>query len=176
MIGILLLNASFEPIYVISPQRAASLLLGGQALPVQGEPIAAVLRSVSTRLEIPTVLRLTRYVNVPRRRAHWSKAGVMHRDGWRCIYCGVEPGDKQRGRKLGRSDFCVDHIIPRSRGGDDSWGNTACACIRCNVERKRDRTPHEAGMKLLWEPKTPRTSYLVIRGNVPMAWKKYIEV
>ena len=100
---------------------------------------------------------------------------MLQRDGYHCIYCGVRLGDKQAGRVLNRQGFSVDHLIPLSRGGDDSWGNTAAACLRCNV-KKGARMPHEAGMKLLWEPKTPRTSYLVVRGTVPVAWKKYIEI
>jgi 5-methylcytosine-specific restriction endonuclease McrA len=175
MVGVLLLNASFEPIYVISLQRAVLLLLGGQALPVQGEPLAATLRSPSISIEVPQIIQLRRYVNVPRRGAAWSRASVFQRDGYRCIYCGAQPGDKQRGKILTKSSFNLDHIIPRSRGGDNTWGNTAVSCQRCN-DVKRSRTPQEAGLKLLWEPKTPRTSYLVVRGEVPVAWKKYIEL
>lgn len=65
--------------------------------------------------------------------------------------------------------------MPSSRGGRNSWGNTACACAKCN-HRKGNRTPHEAGMKLLWEPKTPRVDYLVASGELPEAWKFYLEV
>jgi len=82
----------------------------------------------------------------------------------------------QRGKQLARADFTIDHIIPRSKGGKDTWTNTACACANCN-HRKGDRLAHQAGMKLRWEPKTPRTSYLVIAlGTGPDAWKRYIEV
>jgi 5-methylcytosine-specific restriction endonuclease McrA len=76
---------------------------------------------------------------------------------------------------LGKNDFTVDHLIPRSRGGKNTWGNTACACPLCN-NRKGDRTPHEAGMVLRWEPKIPRVGYLVASGDVPAAWKVYLEV
>jgi 5-methylcytosine-specific restriction endonuclease McrA len=175
VVSVLLLNTSFEPLHVISAQRAVILLFGEKAAPVQGEPTAAVFRSPSTTIKVPTVIRLRRYVNVPRRGAAWSKSGVFRRDGCRCIYCGVQPGDRQRGRTLSGRDFSVDHIVPLSRGGRNSWGNTACACLRCNG-RKGDRTPAEANMKLLWEPKTPRTSYLVLGGDVPVSWKKYVEV
>jgi 5-methylcytosine-specific restriction endonuclease McrA len=75
---------------------------------------------------------------------------------------------------LERSNFTVDHIMPSSRGGKNSWGNTVCACPVCN-HRKGNRTPHEANLKLLWEPKTPRVSYLVASGDIPAAWKVYLE-
>ncbi len=175
MVGILLLNTSFEPLYILNHQRATTLLLGGQALPVQGEPAAITMRSPSLTIKVPMVIQLRRYVNVPRRDAGWSKAGVLQRDAFRCIYCGKRPGEKQGGRIVTRRDFNVDHIIPRSKGGGNTWGNTACACQRCN-SRKGGRTPTQAGMKLRWEPKRARTNYLVVRGEVPMSWKKYIEL
>jgi 5-methylcytosine-specific restriction endonuclease McrA len=74
---------------------------------------------------------------------------------------------------LNKGDFTLDHIIPRSRGGRNTWGNTACACFRCN-QRKADRTPHEAGMPMLWEPKTPRVNYIIAAGDVPDTWKVYL--
>jgi 5-methylcytosine-specific restriction endonuclease McrA len=76
---------------------------------------------------------------------------------------------------LSQRDFTIDHILPVSRGGKGSWGNTVCACPTCN-QRKADRTPHEANMKLRWEPKTPRVSYLFVSGEVPAAWKVYLEI
>ena len=79
------------------------------------------------------------------------------------------------GRVLTKADFTVDHIIPRSRGGKNTWGNTACACAACN-RRKGNRTPHEAGMRLLWEPKTPRVDYLVLWGDIPASWKVYLRM
>jgi 5-methylcytosine-specific restriction endonuclease McrA len=92
-----------------------------------------------------------------------------------CGYCGRRPGDLQRGRRLSRRDYTIDHILPVSRGGKNTWGNTICACAACN-QRKADRLPHEANMKLLWEPKRPRANYVVVSGEVPTAWKAYLEV
>jgi 5-methylcytosine-specific restriction endonuclease McrA len=97
------------------------------------------------------------------------------RDTFTCIYCGVTPGQLMKGKVMTKSDFTVDHVIPKSRGGRDTWTNTACACYACN-HRKGDRLPHEAGMKMAWEPKTPRTSYLVVAiGSGNEAWRRYIE-
>lgn len=170
---VLLLNASYEPLTVLPVKRAVSLWLRGRVDPATQEHV--VIHSAERGLKMPTVLRLRRYVNVPRRKARWSRMGVLHRDKFRCIYCGIQPGGRQRGRMLTSREFTIDHLIPRSRGGRNTWGNTACACPQCNG-RKRDRTPHEAGMKLLWEPKTPRVDYLVAQGDVPEAWKVYLEI
>ena len=131
------------------------------------------MHSAGQALPIPAVLRLRRYVNVPRARARWSCTGVLRRDGYRCIFCGSQAGEERQGRTLTKTDFSVDHIMPRSRGGKNTWGNTACACSSCN-QRKDARTPHEAGMTMLWEPKTPRVNYFVLSGDVPEAWKLYL--
>jgi len=171
--SVLLLNASYEPLRVISVRRAVGLLMRGVVEGVQG--VAARLRTPSTVFTVPSVLRLRYYVNVPRRKAVWSRRGVMRRDDYTCIYCGARVGQRDRGRALTRSDFTVDHLIPSSRGGTNTWGNTACACRRCN-HRKADRTPHEAGMRLRWEPKTPRVNYVIASGDMPSEWKVYLRV
>jgi 5-methylcytosine-specific restriction endonuclease McrA len=150
-----------------------SLLLREKADAATEETV--VLRGISQSLSIPTVLRLRRYINVPRRGARWSRMAVLRRDDFTCIYCGVGIGEWQRGRHVTRSGLTIDHILPISRGGRNSWGNTACACAPCN-QRKGNRLPHEAGMKLLWEPKIPRVDYLVASGEIPESWKFYLEV
>ena len=157
---VLLLNGgNWEPLIVISLPRALNLILEGKAVIV--EETGEVLRSVSRHFPVPSVIALQRFVNVPRRRAHWCRKSVLERDAYRCIYCGIRLGDFFQSRIVKKVDFTIDHIVPRSRGGSDVWTNTACACSRCN-HRKGGRLPHEAGMRLLWEPKRPRTSYLVI--------------
>ncbi len=172
---VLLLNGNtWEPLSIITVPRAINLLLAGKAVVV--EQSGTFLKTVRDRYPIPSVIALRTYINVPRRRAHWSRKGVLIRDGYTCIYCGVQPGMAAHGKVLVKSDFTVDHILPRSRAGKDHWTNTACACYSCN-HRKGNRLPHEAGMKLAWEPKTPRTSYLVIAvGTGPDAWRRYIEL
>jgi 5-methylcytosine-specific restriction endonuclease McrA len=172
---VLLLNGnSWEPLAIISIPRAINLLIAGKATVV--EQSGRSLKTVSSTFPVPSVIALRTYINVPRRKAQWSRKGILARDNYTCIYCGVRPGDLLRGQPVGKSDFTVDHLLPRSRGGRDTWSNTACACYVCN-HRKGDRLPEEAGMKLRWEPKIPRTSYLVIAvGSGPDAWRQYIEV
>lgn len=171
--SVLLLNASYEPLQMITVRRAVNLLLAEKVQPVEG--ISSRLRSVNRVFEVPSVVRLTYYVNVPRPGVTWSRRAVLERDGWRCIYCGVHPGQRKNGRFLSKNDFTIDHLIPKSRGGANTWGNTACACGPCN-NRKANRTPHEAGMKLLYEPKTPRGHVLAVRGQVPHEWVKYLNL
>lgn len=172
---VLLLNGNtWEPLSIITVPRAINLLLAGKATVI--EQSGTFLKTVRERYPIPSVIALRTYINVPRRRAHWSRKGVLIRDGYTCIYCAATPGVTSHGKVMVKSDFTVDHILPRSRGGKDHWTNTACACYNCN-HRKGNRLPHEAGMKLAWEPKTPRTSYLVIAvGTGPDAWRRYIEL
>ncbi len=186
---VLLLNASYEPLSVVSVQRAIGLMLRDCVEPVPDAGVAVTVRSASAAWTVPTVIRLRRYVHVPRRNATWTRQNVLERDRYTCIYCGTRPGQPARqmrvidGRPVEvvlkartiRDDFTVDHLVPRSRGGRNTWTNTACACTWCN-HRKADRKPEEAGMRLLWEPKIPRVDYLVISGEMPEAWRVYLEV
>ncbi|MCB0208289.1 MAG: HNH endonuclease [Anaerolineae bacterium] len=170
---VLLLNASYEPLCVVTSRRALALLLKGRVEAACRESLE--MQGVSHKLRIPTVVRLRRYINVPQRGARWSRHAVFQRDNHTCVYCGIQAGEKQRGRVLSRNDFTIDHILPISRGGKNTWTNTVCACALCN-QRKGNRTPHEANMKLSWEPKTPRVTYLVASGEIPASWKVYLEV
>lgn len=174
MLGaVLLLNATYEPLAVIPRRRALSLLLREVVDAAADENW--VMHGASCSLEIPVVLRLRRYVNAPRRGVRWTRRGVLQRDHYRCIYCGIRSGELRGGKWIMKHDFTVDHLLPRSRNGRNTWPNTACACPSCN-QRKGNRTPHEAGMKLLWEPKTPRVHYLVASGDIPESWKIYLEL
>lgn len=172
MTHVLLLNASYEPLATLPLRRAISLWLRGRVTPAS--PTRISIPTPDHTVNVPTVIRLQRYVQVPKRRATWSRAGVFHRDQMTCIYCGARPGDRQNRQILTSRDFTIDHIIPKSRGGRNSWVNTACACARCN-HRKAARTPHEAGMTMRWEPKTPRVNYLILSGEIPEGWKVYLE-
>ncbi len=171
--NVLLLNASYEPLSVLPIRRAVSLWMRGRVDGVSED--AVVIRAAESGVSLPPVIRLRKYINVPQRKSRWSRMGVLRRDGFTCIYCGLKAGQTQKGRVINQRDFTIDHIVPKSRGGRNSWVNTACACPRCNG-RKGNRLPHEAGMKLLWEPKTPRVDYLVAAGDIPDSWKIYLEI
>jgi 5-methylcytosine-specific restriction endonuclease McrA len=106
---------------------------------------APVIRTVSTRVQVPEIVRLRSYDRVPVREAAFSKRNLYIRDQARCQYCGKEPG---------WSRLTVDHIVPRSRGGDTSWENCVVACKACN-NTKGDRTPKEAGLTLDTAPRRP---------------------
>ncbi len=173
MINVLLLNASFEPLRVINLPRAVGLLTSGKADVIETAP-GRVLRSPSLRVPMPSVLRLRYYVNVPRRGAAWSRRGVLMRDRFTCQYCG---------RPLRAPEATVDHIIPQWKCHADAippntWSNTVAACAKCQ-HRKGGRSMHEAGMRFFdpnFEPKTPRTNYLVVSSDVRPEWKQYIRL
>lgn len=142
----LVLNAGYEPLSVVSFKRAVVLVLNGKAsvLAESDEPLRSPgsLRREGLSLATPSVILLVRYVRAPRRRAvAVSRRGVLRRDAHRCAYCG-------------KAAKTVDHIVPQSRGGKWTWLNTVAACSACNG-RKANRTPEEAGMRLLIEPYVP---------------------
>jgi len=157
------LNASYEPLGIVSARRAVCLLIADKADLIDADD--AVVRSESLTMQSPTVVRLRYMVKAPRHRiAAVSRRAVFTRDGFRCQYCG------------GRADS-IDHVLPRSRGGPHVWENLAAACRPCN-SRKRDRTPDEAGMRLLRPCHAPRATAWVVLGSalVPEPWQPYLPV
>jgi 5-methylcytosine-specific restriction endonuclease McrA len=149
----LVLNASFEPLSTVTLNRAVVLVLQDKAVVEQAHPGLRV-RAAAVDIPVPQVIRLCRYVRVPfRRQAPWSRRGVLVRDQHRCAYCG-------------RRATTVDHVVPRSRGGADSWLNTVASCAEDN-HRKADRTPEQAGMPLLRQPfePTPQDAMLLALGQ-----------
>ena len=162
---VLVLNATYEPLSVVSVKRAVVLLLKEKAELV--EAAEARLRAENFSLPRPLVIRLVYYVKIPRRVSlPVSRRGVLTRDHYTCQYCSLTPP---------RKFLTVDHILPRSRGGKTTWENVITACQKCN-SRKGNRTPAEANMQLLSEPKRPRYIAIASLGNAEakQAWGKYI--
>lgn len=140
---VLLLNTTFEPLTALPLRRAVVLVVCGKAEVVHGDPTGIVLHSASDSVLVPSVIRLSSYVRVPyRARVPLTRAGLMHRDRHRCAYCG------------GRAET-IDHVIPRSRGGEHTWQNCVACCVRCN-HRKADKLLSELGWRLRVVPRAPR--------------------
>ena len=165
MSRVLVLNATYEPLNVVSVRRAVILLLKDKAELV--EATEARLRAMRITLPMPSVIRLVTYVRLPHRMVlPVTRRTVLARDNDMCQYCGAMPG---------RSNLTIDHVLPRSRGGKTTWDNVAAACMRCN-QRKGNRTPEDANMPLLSKPSRPRYIALVLlrQGRAAESWMKYM--
>lgn len=159
----LVLNASYEPLSVVSARRAVVLVLSEKAEIVHESD--DVVRSERLVLAVPSVVRLRSYVRVPyRRAAALSRRGVFLRDGGLCQYCG-------------RKADSIDHVVPRSRGGRHIWENVVAACARCN-SAKRDRLIEETSMRLRRRPQVPsQMSWVAVAvPSVPADWARYLGV
>lgn len=157
----LVLNATYQPLSVVSARRATCLVLADKADLVDDEGI--ILHSERLDVVQPSVIRLRYMVKVPyNRRTAMSRRAIFARDEHRCQYCGD------------RADS-IDHVFPRSRGGGHTWENVAAACRPCNLS-KRDRTPEEAGMRLARPCRAPRsTAWVVVSTNgIPDTWRPYL--
>lgn len=157
----LVLNATYEPLSVVSSRRATVLLLSEKAVLVS--PSGHQFHSEHLVVDVPSIVRLRQFVKVPfRRRAALNRRSVFARDGHRCQYCDG-PAES------------IDHVIPRAKGGPHEWENVVAACRDCNV-RKRDRLLHETSMTLRSTPTAPRGfSWIsVVVGTVPHDWQEYL--
>ena len=132
---VLVLNASYEPLNVCSVRRAHVLVWKGKAEVLESLPKG--LRSATDTFVWPHVIRLVQYVRVPRAiQRKISRRALFARDGWRCVYCGASGGR-----------LTLDHVVPRSKGGESIWENVVTACAPCNL-RKGDRSLEDSGLHL----------------------------
>ena len=116
-------------------------------------------------LRVPEVIVLAEYDRLPQAAVSFSRRNIFKRDRWTCQYCGLQPGG---------SELTIDHVVPRAQGGQSTWDNCVLACEDCNM-RKADRTPKQAKMKLLSEPKRPRWTPIYARESIRIAsWSKFI--
>jgi len=167
--GCLALNASFEPLTIIPVRRALRLVIDRKAEALEVDPNRP-FRSETLAFPSPVVIRLTRFIHVPRRfRKQVTNTFLFARDRYACQYCG------RRKDAFGyRESLTRDHILPISRGGTNKWTNVVTACSKCN-HRKGNRTPVEAGMRLRTRPAEPNDVELVwaVRRVTPVQ-AKYI--
>lgn len=163
---VLVLNATYEPIHVTAARRAIVLVLKGVARTEEANH--AVVHAPSLSLLVPSVIRLLEYRHIPRQSRALSRRNILLRDRNTCQFCGqVFPA----------SELTLDHVTPRSRGGQTSWENLVACCHRCN-NIKGDRTPEEAGLGLIRKPRpyTLHTNRQLMRllGHAEEKWRKYL--
>ncbi len=167
--GCLALNASFEPLTIVPQRRAVRLVLDRKAELLEADS-GMSFRSECEIVPAPLVIRLVRFVTVPRRlRRQVTNTFLFARDDYSCQYCGRHRSDLK-----GRQFLTRDHILPISRGGQNDWKNVVTACSPCN-NRKANRLPEEAGLRLLTDPAEPNSVHLVwaVRRVTPIQ-AKYI--
>ncbi|HVB33326.1 MAG TPA: HNH endonuclease [Patescibacteria group bacterium] len=163
---VLVLNATYEPVHVTRVRRALVLMLKGVA---QAEEItASEIHSTLRTLQAPSVIRLLSYRHIPQQTRALSRKNILLRDRYTCQFCG---------RRFTAAELTLDHVQPRSRGGRSTWENLVASCYKCN-NHKGDRTPEEAGLRLIRKPRpfTLHTSRQLMRlmANREEKWRKYL--
>lgn len=191
--SVLVLNRFYMAVHVVNVRRAIALLVRDLAEVIHiednryanydfvswqeisalraafedREPDDDWIRSVNFDLQVPRIIRLLHYDRVPKQRLRFNRRNVFARDRNQCQYCG---------HQFPTSELSLDHVRPRSQGGEMSWENIVCCCVRCNV-KKGGRTPAQAHMKLTREPVRPKHSPLlaVKMGNPKYeSWKTFL--
>lgn len=177
----LVLNRNWQPLNVVRAARALIMLWNDNAkivdpqdyqlydwqdwtslVPDREEPF---IQAVNCRIRVPEVIALTNFDRLPKTTVTFSRRNVFKRDNYTCQYCGKQPGV---------ADLTIDHVVPRAQGGQSSWTNCVLACFRCN-SKKADRTPVQAGIKLLHEPQRPRWKPVYAdREERIESWSKFI--
>ena len=190
--SVLVLNRLYLAVHVIGVRRAFGLLCRDVAEVVhleggtfanydfqswreiselragEKQPDEDWIRAVHFEIQVPRVIRLLWYDRLPRRSLRLNRQTVLARDEHRCQYCG---------RRMPNCQLSMDHVIPRSRGGQTTWENVVCACLACNV-KKGGRTPREARMRLIRKPFRPKRSpLLLLKLNNPKyhSWKTWLD-
>lgn len=187
---VLVLNRLWQPVNICGVKRAIGLLFVGHAQVVDTDPDAGfrthdasswmalsgtysgddVLHSVSHQIRIPSIIVLNHYDRLPKQDIKFCRQTVLERDKFTCQYCG---------KRFENHDLNLDHVIPRQKGGETSWENVVCSCIRCNT-RKANKLPAQANMHLLSEPKKPRWrpffSHSSVQRIAHSSWKHFIEM
>ncbi|MCE9603895.1 MAG: HNH endonuclease [Planctomycetia bacterium] len=190
--SVLVLNRTYSAVHVIGVRRAFSLLCRELAEVIHIEdgqyanydfeswrevsemrsqfkaPDQDWIRSVNFEIQVPRVVRLLAYDRMPKQTIRFNRRNIFARDGNRCQYCG---------KKFPTSELSLDHVHPRSQGGETSWENIACCCVKCNV-RKGGRTPEQANMHLIKIPVKPKRSpMLAVKLGNPKyeSWKSFLD-
>jgi len=172
----LVLSTSYEPVAIFDWKRAFNKILNKRAEAISNYTDKK-LNSFEAAYNAPSIIRLLYFVSLPKNNTMFepfTRKNIFIRDGGMCCYCG---------KKLKLSELHWDHIIPRDQGGKSNWQNICSCCLSCNL-KKANKTPAEAGMKLLRKPYAPhrkhsRREELILKlkeiGNIPdKKWFDYI--
>lgn len=181
---IMVLNKSWMPIRVVPAHRAITLVFAGKASAIDvsdwsvynwekwvtrdiSENPYGIISTSSSAIETPEIIVLSVYDKIFRKDVRLTKRNIYIRDGYRCQYTG---------KKIKESEADIDHVNPRSKGGTNSWGNMVVCTQEIN-RMKADRTPEQAGLKLIRKPKKPSSDRLLIdpKIKVPESWSKFIK-
>ena len=185
---VLVLNRLWQAVNVCSARRAFVLLCAGQAQVVHSEdgnflthdfaswrdfserePTDEMVHTVSLKIRVPQVIVLMLFDRVPRKEVKFTRHNIYERDKNTCQYCG---------KSFDRKDLNLDHVIPRDKGGETTWENIVCSCIRCN-SKKANRLPHEVGMKLKRKPERPRWQpflHITFDHKPHDSWRHFIDL
>ena len=190
--SVLVLNRLFMAIHVISVRRAFCLLCKeiAEVVSVEGDQFASYnfeswrqvsefraglkgpdedwIRTVKYEILVPRIIRLLVYDKLPKQTVKFNRRNIFARDSNRCQYCG---------RKFPTTELSLDHVVPRSQGGQSIWTNIVCACLDCNV-RKGGRSPREASMHLIRPPEKPRRSPMLnlkLTNSKYQSWKTFLD-
>jgi 5-methylcytosine-specific restriction endonuclease McrA len=164
--AVLLLDSTYEPLKIISWEDAMHRIVTGDAEVV--EETDKLIRSAYTEWKLPSVIRQLKKFR-RKGKIQFSRLNIYMRDGWTCQYCKERKATK---------DLTFDHVLPRAQGGKTSWTNIVTACRPCN-SYKEDKTPEQAGMKLMKKPEEPKwlPAQMVIKMKVlPKAWETYLDI
>jgi 5-methylcytosine-specific restriction endonuclease McrA len=158
------LDCSFRPVDIIDAVEALVLCIVGKAHAI--ETHTAEIRSVTQSFQLPSIIVLKRYVKFRFHSLACTRANLLWRDQNQCQYCA---------KSCSSDVLTIDHVIPKSRGGQNTWTNLVIACKKCN-QKKGNKTPAESGMILIRKPAKPKTSILrfLTKGEISPTWKDYL--
>lgn len=164
---VLVLDSFWQPTRIVSWERAVCMLWDQKAEVI--EETEEILRSPSMQMHMPSVIRTVRKSKTRKTSIKFSRPNVLSRDGYQCQYCGGA---------FDAHELNYDHVVPRSHGGKTCWDNVVASCYPCN-SRKADRTPEQAGMKLLRQPRKPAWLPIVTKRfdvrTIPESWRPYLQ-
>jgi len=160
--NVLILNQSYEAVGVCNAKRAIIMIFLGKGEMI--EKYKYLIRSAFTAYPLPSIIRLNRYITLPRKKILLSRKNILKRDNYRCQYCGKKS-----------IAMTIDHVIPKVKGGTYSWDNLVCACIPCN-HKKGNNSPEQSGLLLLTIPRKPNNIIFIkdVVGISDDRWKPYL--